>query len=111
MLAVVIANVELALGEHNAPLAVTEEMESIRIASSRAQNLVKQILTFSHRNDTVKAPVDLTALAAESMRLLRSTISSRVELHVTLPPEPVYIVGDASALQRVRAALYYEADG
>ncbi|WP_411279994.1 PAS domain S-box protein [Gemmatimonas sp.] len=110
MLAVVVANVDLALGEPNVPAAVAEELESISIASLRARDLIKQILTFSRQADTEHGAIDLTALAAESIRLLRSTMSARVHLEVALPEAPVIISGNASELQQVLVNLCVNAE-
>ncbi|WP_373061080.1 PAS domain S-box protein [Gemmatimonas sp.] len=110
MLAVVVANVDLALGEPDLPKAVAQELESISIASFRARELVRRILTFSRQAETEHGAIDLTALAAESIRLLRSTMSTRVQLKVALPEEPVIISGNASELQQVLVNLCVNAE-
>ncbi len=110
MLAVVVANVDLALGEADIPAVVVEELESISIASLRARELIRQILTFSRQADTKHGAIDLTALAVESIRLLRSTMSARIHLEVALPQEPVIISGNASELQQVLVNLCVNAE-
>ncbi|WP_309671179.1 PAS domain S-box protein [Gemmatimonas sp.] len=110
MLAVVLANVDLALGEPNVPAAVVDELESIGIASTRARELIRQILTFSRQADTPYGALDLTALAVESVRLMRSTMSTRVHLEVALPKEPVNISGNASELQQMLVNLCVNAE-
>lgn len=110
MLAVIVANVDLALGEPDVPAVVADELESISIASSRARELIRQILTFSRQVDTEHRAIDLTALAVESVRLLRSTMSARVHLEVALPQEPVIISGNASELQQVLVNLCVNAE-
>ncbi|QJR36809.1 hybrid sensor histidine kinase/response regulator [Gemmatimonas groenlandica] len=110
MLAVVVANVDLALGEPDVPAVVIDELESISIASLRARELIRQILTFSRQTDTKHGAIDLTALAVESVRLLRSTMTARVHLEVALPPEPVIISGNASELQQVLVNLCVNAE-
>jgi len=110
MLAVVVANVDLALSEPELPAGITEELDSINIASLRAKDLVRQILTFSRQVDSEHSALDLTALAAESTRLLRSTMSARVHLEVVLPQEPVIISGNASELQQVLVNLCVNAE-
>ena len=110
MLAVVVANVDLALSEPELPAVITEELESISIASLRAKELVRQILTFSRQMDSEHGALDLTALAVESTRLLRSTMSTRVHLEVVLPQEPVTISGNASELQQVLVNLCVNAE-
>lgn len=110
MLAVVVANVDLALGEPDVPAVVVEELESINIASLRARELIRQILTFSRQADTEHGAINLTALAVESIRLLRSTMSARVHLEVALPQGPVIISGNASELQQVLVNLCVNAE-
>ena len=110
MLAVVVANADLALGEPHVPSTVAEALESINIASLRARELIRQILTFSRQVSSEHGAIDLTALTAESIRLLRSTLSARVHLEVTLAREPIIIAGSASELQQVLVNLCVNAE-
>ena len=110
MLGVVMGYAELALADAAGLPALQADLAEIRTASLRARDLVQQILTFSRRAEREPAPVDLRAVTAESVRLLRATLPAGVALDVRLPDEPVPVLGDGTALQQVIVNLCANAE-
>ncbi len=115
MLGIVLGHTELAIAEleegggaHGAEIG--EHLREIQTASSRARDLVQQILSFSRRAERDIAPVDLGVLVTESMRLLRSAFPVSVEMAWQVPPTPVMVLGDATALQQVIVNLCTNAE-
>jgi signal transduction histidine kinase len=49
--------------------------------------LIKQILTFSRRNETEKKPVLLQALVKDALKLLRASIPSTIEIRQSVDPD------------------------
>ena len=85
ILAVILGNADLA------NLTVAEgsiektHIKEIRAAAIRAKELVRQILSFSRRQEVSKIPYHLCCLVEESMRSLRPTIPSSVAVKIDLP--------------------------
>ena len=53
---------------------------SIGMASTRAARLVRQILTFSRRDEVQREPVQLTMVVDEALRFLRATLPATIEV-------------------------------
>lgn len=81
MLAVILGNAELALDEVGAD-GVGRQIGRIVKASKRASELVKQILTFSRKSQVQRKPVKLAALVKDTIRLLRGSLPSTINIKV-----------------------------
>ena len=57
-------------------------LERITNACDRAKDLVSQILTFSRQHETERKPLLLTPLIRETMKLLRSSLPSTIEIRL-----------------------------
>ena len=84
--------------EQDGPSRVLDE---IRKAGERARELVDQILTFARRHDAQRSSVDVHALTAEAMSLLRASLPPKIELVVRDTAESVVVIGVAAQLQQV----------
>ena len=60
--------------------AVRKNLLAILEATSRARDLVKQILTFSRQSKPEKGPVILQPVIQEALKLLRSSLPSTIEI-------------------------------
>ncbi|MBA4138141.1 MAG: hypothetical protein C0518_12565 [Opitutus sp.] len=87
---------ELAPGHPSEPW-----LENIAVAGRRARNLVQQILTFSRQNEGQREPVDIAAVTAEALRLLRSTLPPMVRIEQRLDPGLPGVLADATQLHQV----------
>jgi CheY-like chemotaxis protein len=70
-------------------------------AGKRAKDLVGQILTFSRQQEVEKRPVALCAIARESLKLLRASIPSTIEIHSELGCERDTVLADPTQLHQV----------
>jgi PAS domain S-box-containing protein len=73
-------------------------VEQAMLSSRRARDLIQQMLTFSRGQRGERRPVDLRRVAAESARMLRSSMPATLELE-TLPAQDVPL----ASLDRVQA--------
>ena len=68
--------------------------QNVLTAAERASALVEQILTYSRSQRGNRVPVDLGAIIAETLELVRGSLSVNSELQITLPPKPLYVIAD-----------------
>lgn len=100
LLAIIRGNIDIIQHKQKNGNPFDKNLESIDQSTSRAIDLVKQILTFSRQEKTLFAPVDMAIAIKGSLRLLRSTIPSTVEI-VSSVNEPVLVNADATQLQQI----------
>ncbi len=91
---------ELALAGTDDP-AVRNDLGEVIGAAVRGRELVSAILRFSRRQETVRKPVDLAQVVAESLRLLRPTLPSTIAVEQSLGDTPLRVLADATAVQQV----------
>ena len=101
VLQAVTGNVEIALAELPQDHPVYECIEEIELASRRATELVKQILTFSRGRAAAIRPVSMAGAVDEALHLLRATLPAHIELRLTQSPGLPCVSADATQLHQV----------
>ncbi|MCG8548935.1 MAG: response regulator, partial [Desulfobacterales bacterium] len=97
----IIGFTELSIQELHETHPVAHNLQDILQGAKRARDLVNQILTFS-RQKKVKAEVlTFQPLIKESLRLLRATIPSSIEIHQDLEQTPISIFGNPTEVQEI----------
>ncbi|MFH1033678.1 MAG: PAS domain S-box protein [Pseudomonadota bacterium] len=76
-------------------------MEQSLKAGERAKDLVRQILTFSRQSEQEKTTLDLAQVVKESLRLVRATIPSTIDIHQELPAQAATVWADPTQMQQV----------
>jgi PAS domain S-box-containing protein len=101
MLAVIIGFTELLVG--HAPKGSRDErhLERIMEAGIRGRELVKQLLTFSRQTEQEKKPLLLSSIVKETVRFLRASIPSTVNIRVNTKQESGAVLGDPTQIQQV----------
>jgi len=79
ILSAIFGYTELALDEQD-PEKRKQDLNQVRLASERAKELVKQILTFSRRTEQERQPLQVSMVIKEAMKLLRSSIPTTIEI-------------------------------
>ncbi len=85
VLAIILGNADMALDDLPEGHQANYNLEQILIAATRAKDLVKQILSFSRRDESIKKPYYLCRLVDESMKSLRSAIPTSVKVEIDIP--------------------------
>lgn len=79
----------------------TSNLEALQAAGQRGQDLVGSILAFGRRDISRPKLIDVQAILAETVSLLRTTWPSDVALHVDNSQAETLISGNATQLQQV----------
>jgi two-component system NtrC family sensor kinase len=79
-----------------------ESIEVIRAETTRASQVVKDLLTFARRSDPQREPLDLNGVVARTLRLRQYQLAeASVRVRQELAPELPSVLGDARQLQQV----------
>ena len=77
------------------------QLDEIIRATQRANDLVKQILSYSRQTEIEKQTVSLDEILHETVMMLRRTGQQKVGIKVDYPEEPCLVRGNATQLQQV----------
>lgn len=105
ILGIILSNAELINAEiktgHPAQNEITESAEEILLATTRARDLVRQILTFSRRTESQRTVIKAQPVAEECVKFLRSTIPAMVTITSRIDPACSPIVCDPTQLHQI----------
>ena len=76
-------------------------VQSLSASGDRAKNLVRQILTFSRKQEGERVPLRLTAVAEEAIRLLRATMPAMINLETDFPPSCPPVMADSNQMHQI----------
>ena len=100
ILSAILGNVELAkqdAGEDSPALTSLLEIEK---AGRRARDLVRQILTFSRNEATIRSTIHLTDVVHETTRLFKVTLPPSIELEVHIDEHVPPVMADATQVEQ-----------
>ncbi len=90
--------VQLELHKGSEPWA---DQQEVLKAATRASELVKQILSFSRQSERQLNPLPLQPVVAETIKLLRSSIPSTIEIRSKLAQVDVTVKADPTQIQQL----------
>ncbi|MGD9367473.1 MAG: response regulator [Desulfobacteraceae bacterium] len=100
ILSAILGYAELAMMDLPAEEPLRMKLEAIHSSGIRARNLVAQVLTFSRKDDQVKAPINLETLVEDALKLLRPAIPSTIEIRQQINARGS-ILGDPSRISQI----------
>ena len=106
ILAIIIGHCALA---KMGPQRAEESIREIESAAERAAELCRQMLAYAGKSQFVRTTVNFRDLVDDMIRMLRPTISQKVELSIDLSAEIPLISGDASQLRQIAMNLFINA--
>ena len=92
---------ELIKQRANDEYYVTRYAEQIVQSSSRAKDLVQQILTFSRQNDEEKRPVLIQPILKEVLKLLMSSVPSNIKIRKYVDPDCGAVMANSIHMHQV----------
>ncbi len=76
-------------------------MEGVISSSSRAADLVRQILQFARRGETAFAPIDIGPVLKETLKLVAVTFPNHIDIDVSPPTDVYTILGDPTQIHQI----------
>ncbi len=101
ILTAIILNWELALMELHRPEALRRPLDEIGQASTRAKELVRQILTFSRRQKPERQRQCLHTIVIEAFGLVRASLPSTIGIEQEISPDTPAVLADAGQIHQV----------
>ena len=80
---------------------VREHLGSVLQATTRATDLVRQILAFSRQQPPERHPIQLRAVVCETLELLRATIPSTIEFETSLATDAPTVLADSTQVHQI----------
>jgi CheY-like chemotaxis protein len=101
ILGAVIGYTEMALGDSTIGERPRRYLEQIYKAGERAKDLVKQILTFSRKQEQERKPVLVAPIIKEGIKLLRSSLPTTIKINRNITDASVMILADPTQIHQV----------
>jgi PAS domain S-box-containing protein len=101
ILGIIIGNTELAIEDVPEWNPAKNCLEEIRTASLRAKDVVRQILSFARKTPATQKPIKISTLIKESLKLIRATIPTTIEIRQEILCETEMILGTPSEINQI----------
>jgi CheY-like chemotaxis protein len=97
----IIAYAEMSMVHFNENDKLYQYLSGILKASHRAKDLVHQILTFSRHNEMTFEPILLQPVIRETVKFLRASIPSTIDIRTSIKKECGAIIGNPSQIHQI----------
>ncbi|MGD2029704.1 MAG: PAS domain S-box protein [Desulfobacterales bacterium] len=101
IIGIIIGNTELAMDDLPKWSPVYLNLEEILSASFRATDVVSQLLSFARRTKIEKKPVNIDLIIEESLKLLRSSIPTSIEIRQNIPKDIDPIMANPTQINQI----------
>jgi PAS domain S-box-containing protein len=101
ILSAIMGNTELLQYQKAGDETVMKKLDNIYAASQRARDLVGQILLFSRKSEQETRPVALSAIIAETVKLLKASLPSTIEIRQEITDESIQVMGDPTQIHQI----------
>jgi len=101
ILGIMLGNVELALMDIPEWSPAQESIQEIKTAGLRAKEVVKQLSSYSRKTEQNQTSQDLGQLVKDSLKLLRSSIPSSIQIIEDIDVNKHFVLADATQIHQV----------
>lgn len=101
ILSIIMGNAELAKEAMKHDHEAQDNISKVEIASTRAKELINQLLTFSRKSDSRWEPLELNSLVTECLSLIRSSVPSNIIIRHDISDATYFIQGDAIQIHQI----------
>ena len=100
ILSAILGNVELAKQDTGAQSPALTSLLEIEKAGRRARDLVRQILTFSRNETTIRSTIHLADVVHETTRLIKVTLPPSIDLVVRIEDNVPPVMADPTQIEQ-----------
>mgnify|MGYP002623069023 CR=1 FL=1 len=97
----ILGNANLVRNRMQGNTPILEYVGGIETAAQRAADLCRQLLAYAGKGRSIVEPVDLAALAEETVRLLRVTIPKTIAVELALDRSVPRVQADAAQIRQI----------
>ena len=101
ILMAIIGFTEIANTKAETGSSLKRNLINVLEASTRAKDLVAQILSFCRQSDEDKKPTQISPIVKEALKLLRATLPSTIEMRQYIDDEPMVVEADATRIHQI----------
>ncbi len=101
ILGIIVGNTELAMDDVPDWNPAHHNLEEVRKACLRARDMVRQILAFSRHTDQKLDAVNINPIIRESLRLIRSSIPTTIDIRQNIPRDTGIIKADPTQINQI----------
>ncbi len=101
VIGIILGNAELALDDVPDWNPAKESLKTIRSASFRAKEVVRQILAFARKSMMAREPFEITMVVKECLKLMRASIPTTIDIKTNIVSEPQLVLGNATEIHQV----------
>jgi signal transduction histidine kinase/ActR/RegA family two-component response regulator len=105
ILGIILGNTELALDNLTTGKSNLLNLEEIQSACLRAKDIVRQLLSFARNTEPKRNPINMVEVVEDSLKLLRATIPSNIEIRCNIQAKNHTISADATQIHQVMINL------
>jgi PAS domain S-box-containing protein len=105
ILSVIIGYSEIAIVDAPEGSRLTTDLKTVLNAGNRARRLVQQILSFSRIGQQERVPISINPVIKESLRFLRASLPTSIEIRDVIETDPGIIEGDATQIHQIMMNL------
>jgi len=101
ILAAIMGYTELATFQSAPESPIHQNLERVITSTKRAKDLVRQILAFSRQTDQEARPVQLQIIIKETLKMLRASLPSTIEIRREIEDASSYVEADPTQIHQI----------